>query len=310
MKKYFLIIPLLLILASFVDSADAASLPARLKGWILLQVESHGEAWYVHPDDLKRYYLGRPADAFELMRTFGTGITDADLAKMPVGLIEGNGRDDDGDGLENSLESSLGTDPAKADSDDDGYSDKEEITKGYSPTGAGKPGINHDFTARNIGKIFLQVESHGEAWYVNPADSKRYYLGRPDNAFAIMRNLSLGVADDDLALIETGHIQDDPQETAEPLYAAADAIRSNDPALAASFFVPEMKRIIEYTMTSLSADSRLTLANILSGSTLSSSNLEEKIFSTEVFFSLGGYQVPVNFHVNLQPDGNWLISNL
>lgn len=38
-------------------------LPERLTGRILLQVESHGEAWYVNQTNLKRYYLGRPSDA-------------------------------------------------------------------------------------------------------------------------------------------------------------------------------------------------------------------------------------------------------
>lgn len=42
------------------------------------------------------------------------------------------------------------------------------------------------------GKILLQVEENGEAWYVYPNDSFRYYLGRPKDAFDIMRNLGLG----------------------------------------------------------------------------------------------------------------------
>ncbi len=43
----------------------------RLSGGILLQVESVGEAWYVYPNDKKKYYLGRPADAFDIMRKLG-----------------------------------------------------------------------------------------------------------------------------------------------------------------------------------------------------------------------------------------------
>ena len=38
----------------------------------------------------------------------------------------------------------------------------------------------------NMGRIVLQVENNGEAWYINPADLKRYYLGRPQDAFDIM----------------------------------------------------------------------------------------------------------------------------
>ena len=41
----------------------------------MLQVEENGEAWYVYPDDLKKYYLGRPADAFGVMRELGLGAT-------------------------------------------------------------------------------------------------------------------------------------------------------------------------------------------------------------------------------------------
>ena len=42
------------------------------------------------------------------------------------------------------------------------------------------------------GRILLQVEEHGEAWYVNPTDLKRYYLEDGDAAYTIMRELSEG----------------------------------------------------------------------------------------------------------------------
>ena len=62
-------------------------LEERLAGRILLQVEEHGEAWYVDPLDHKRYFLGRPEDAFALMRAKGLGITNADLVQMGVGVM-------------------------------------------------------------------------------------------------------------------------------------------------------------------------------------------------------------------------------
>ena len=65
--------------------AEAATMAQMMKGKILLQVEANGEAWYVYPGDLHRYYLGRPADAFTIMRNFGLGISDADLAQIPIG---------------------------------------------------------------------------------------------------------------------------------------------------------------------------------------------------------------------------------
>jgi len=52
---------------------------------------------------------------------------------------------------------------------------------------------------RLAGRILLQVESHGEAWYVNPQNYKRYYLGRPDDAFALMKSLSLGISEQEFA---------------------------------------------------------------------------------------------------------------
>lgn len=56
----------------------------RLKGRLLLQVEEHGEVWYVNPVDGLRYYLRDGEAAFELMRKFGLGITNDDLAKIPM----------------------------------------------------------------------------------------------------------------------------------------------------------------------------------------------------------------------------------
>jgi hypothetical protein len=51
------------------------------------------------------------------------------------------------------------------------------------------------------GRIVLQVESRGEAWYINPADGKRYYMKDGDSAYEIMRFLSLGITDANLEAI-------------------------------------------------------------------------------------------------------------
>ncbi len=53
----------------------------------MLDVERNGEAYYVNPDDLKGYYLNRPADAFRVMRELGLGITNDDIRKIGVGGI-------------------------------------------------------------------------------------------------------------------------------------------------------------------------------------------------------------------------------
>lgn len=135
----------LLLLASFLrpfPGQAATNLAASLKGRILLQVEAHGEAWYVNPGDLKRYYLGRPADAFDLMKRLSLGISNRDFAAFG----------------------------------------------GRAP-------------ARLSGRILLKVEDSGKAYYVYPVDLKLYYLGRPADAFNIMRSLGLGITNRDLESI-------------------------------------------------------------------------------------------------------------
>ena len=66
------------------------ALRSRLSGRILLQVEEQGDALYMYPEDDKRYFLGLPGDAYDLMRDLGLGITNADLEKIPVGTLEIN----------------------------------------------------------------------------------------------------------------------------------------------------------------------------------------------------------------------------
>lgn len=79
LKKIFILIILFVLV--FPAGLNAASLAERLKGGILLQVESRGEAWYVNPENSRRYYLGRPADAFRLMRELGLGASNADFGR-------------------------------------------------------------------------------------------------------------------------------------------------------------------------------------------------------------------------------------
>lgn len=58
----------------------------RLKGRILLQVESHGEAWYVNPVDGLRYYLPNREAAFNMLRQFGLGITNDNLRQIKTNI--------------------------------------------------------------------------------------------------------------------------------------------------------------------------------------------------------------------------------
>lgn len=167
-------------------------------GKILLKPEDKGRAFYVNPLSQKIFSLGNPKEAFNIIRQESIGISNSNLEKIPLAYIEIDGADNDEDGLIDSFEEAIGSDPNKSDSDGDGYDDKTEIINGYSPLIKGDE-LNKDneFINKNLGKIFLQVESKGEAWYINPKDSKRYFLARPEHAYQIMKKLSLGISNKD-----------------------------------------------------------------------------------------------------------------
>ncbi len=120
MKKNALLLIVGLYLIAPLPSS-ASDLLHRVQGHIVLQTEQHGEAWYINPSDHRRYYLGRPDDAFAIMQHVGVGITNTNLEGIP--------------------------------------------TSDQTWTG-------NDSIMRNVqGKIVLQVEAHGEAWYVNPMEN-------------------------------------------------------------------------------------------------------------------------------------------
>jgi len=122
------------------------NLTESLSGKILLQVEENGEAWYVYPENKKKYYLGRPLDAFNIMKSLGLGATHEFITKY-------------------------------------------EIYPNYV-----------------IGKILIDVEDNGRAYYINPIDKKAYYLNRPSDAFRIMRELALGITNSDIRKIGVGEL--------------------------------------------------------------------------------------------------------
>mgnify|MGYP001590554084 CR=1 FL=1 len=186
-----------------VHSAAAQTTGSRLSGRILLQVQDKGQAWYVNPSNQQAYYMGRPSDAFELMKRLGTGITDANLRKIPVAPMNYFGTPDmDRDGLSDSFERVYGTDMNNPDTDYDGLTDSAELRMGATPFGMGAPKYDMAFANAQKGKIFIQVQRGGAAWYINPVDLKAYYLGKPPDAFNVMRALGLGVTNETLAEIQ------------------------------------------------------------------------------------------------------------
>ena len=134
----FLLIPLLFIHASHYAGERI--------GYILLQVEAHGEAWYVYPITGKSYYLGRPIDAFNIMRKLALGATHDYITNAEL------------------------------------------------------------FPERLSGMILLDVEANGEAYYIYPKDLRKYYLGRPADAFKVMRELGQGISNKGLANIPIGEL--------------------------------------------------------------------------------------------------------
>ncbi len=170
--KYFFsfVFVFLAVLCVSYNANAAESISKRLSGKILIQVESKGEAWYVNPDGMKRYYLGRPEDAFNMMRELGLGISEKDYWGMNK---------------------------------------------------------NKKAPAKLAGKILLRVQEHGEAYYVNPTDLNMYYLGTPKDAFDMMRERGLGVANKDLEKIKIGKSVEEVIEDRKNQPVKVDELKQN-----------------------------------------------------------------------------------
>lgn len=65
-------------------TTSPTALALKMRGRILLQVESKGEAWYVHPTTAHRTYLPDGNSAYSLMRSQALGITNANLSKISM----------------------------------------------------------------------------------------------------------------------------------------------------------------------------------------------------------------------------------
>ena len=200
MKKLLILIIISIGVLSFSYSIiKAETISERLGGKILLQVENNGEAWYVKPSDGKRIYMADGDVAYNMMRDLGLGISNNDLAKIPIGIEDRfECLDTDGDSLCDKFEEGIGTNINNSDTDGDGYNDSIEVRNDYNPLGEGKFSYDNNLINNLKGKILLQVESKGEAWYIYPDDGKRYYMTDGEAAYQIMRYLSLGISNTDL----------------------------------------------------------------------------------------------------------------
>src|SRR3989338_3035169 len=115
--------------------------------------------------------------------------------------------DTDNDGLPDKLEEALMTKVDNPDTDGDGVTDGDEVLKTFTnPLGEGNLVFSNSLVSKLRGRIVLQVESRGEAWYIYPVDGKRYYLANVEAAYQIMRFLSLGITNDNLRKIGVGDI--------------------------------------------------------------------------------------------------------
>ena len=64
---------------------------------------------------------------------------------------------------------------------------------------------NKSFAKQHSGKIFLQVEARGEAFYID-FDGNAHYLKDGSTAYTIMRDLGLGITNSDLSEIPEGNL--------------------------------------------------------------------------------------------------------
>ena len=110
--------------------------------------------------------------------------------------------DPDHDGLSNYDEIGTRTEPSNPDTDFDSYFDGEEVATHHDPlTVPATRYVDKRLVSRMRGRILLQVERQGQAWWVNPADGKRYYLRDGNVAYQVMRYLSLGITNENLGKI-------------------------------------------------------------------------------------------------------------
>lgn len=129
------------------------------------------------------------ASVYAMIIELAVGISNDNLAKIPVAEANFSGLDSDGDGLSDMIEEAIGTDIKMKDTDQDGFEDKAELLGGFNPLGKGNQEIDKYLISEQKGNILLQVEGQGEAWYLDPETEKRFFLGSPADALEVLANI-------------------------------------------------------------------------------------------------------------------------
>lgn len=200
MKKYISYLSIFFCLTFFFsfNNVRASSLPYKLRGSFLIQVDASGQAYYVDVDNALRHSIDR-SSFISFISQQGLGVSNKDLEKIPIAVNEKLIKiDSDSDGLDDLLELAIGTNPFLADSDGDSHNDLLEIINHFNPLGLGSLKIDLNLSRRLAGRILLQVESRGEAWYVNPDDNLRYYIADFSNLLKIISITGKGINSDNL----------------------------------------------------------------------------------------------------------------
>lgn len=169
----------------------------KLKGRFVMTVENAGERYYVSPDKPVIYFLGNANHATQLLYAQGRGVSTYDISRLKVGIAGMYGKDADFDGLSDNFETAIGTNRHNFNSDKDVHSDFIEIINGYTPLGAGRLPVSMAYAKEQAGRVLLQTDLNGEAWYVNPIDNKRYYLGSSYFVNDLLNKFSIGISNKD-----------------------------------------------------------------------------------------------------------------
>ena len=180
---------------------QGASLGERLAGRFLIQVEAKGECYYVDPITRHRIYLGRPDDAFRLMRQYSLGISEADYTRF------------------------IGQTPR-----------------------------------RLAGRFILRAQAKGQAYYVEPVSRRLVYLGRPDDAFQIMRQYGLGITNLDLFQIPLIELTANPPASVSSRQPDKDPVApSENPALSKPADFSSLEKAVVDLVNSYRASQNLSI---------------------------------------------------